>query len=64
METKPFTLRCKCGWIEMSTGSADDLKHLKEVRSGCSSCGKPRVFRCLRCSGNVKMLRTANIRNK
>ena len=56
MENKPFIIRCKCGWTEMTTGIAADIKHLKEV-TGCSSCGKPRTFRCLSCGRNVKMLR-------
>jgi hypothetical protein len=55
--TKPFMIKCKCGWAETSTGIAADLKHLKEVTANCPTCGKSRIFLCPRCGSKAKMLR-------
>jgi len=54
---KQFILKCKCGWTEKTTGKSTDLLHLKEVLNSCSTCGKPREFKCLKCGINVKMYR-------
>jgi hypothetical protein len=54
---KNFIIRClKCRWARMSTGLSEDLKDLKET-TGCSSCGKPRTFRCPQCGLTAKQTR-------
>jgi hypothetical protein len=52
-----FILSCPCGWREETTGFSKDISHLDEIKSGCSKCGKPRVFRCPKCRGRAKMIR-------
>jgi len=55
---KKFVIRChKCRWAAMTTGTSDDLQQYVEIPSNCSSCGKPREFRCPKCGRVAKMLR-------
>ena len=60
MSNKVFLIKCKfCNWSEESTGFSADLSHLVEVEIGCSTCGKPRTFRCPKCKRMAKMKRKA-----
>jgi hypothetical protein len=53
-----FIIKCNfCKWFEETTGFSKDLSHLKEVHVGCSTCGKPRTFRCPNCKRLAKMIR-------
>lgn len=53
-----FLIKCSyCRWFEKTTGFSKDLSHLKEVKSGCDKCGKPRVFICPKCNHKAKMKR-------
>lgn len=55
---KPFIIKCpKCRWSERSQGTKDSLSHLREIKGGCSSCGKKRKFRCPKCGSTAVMLR-------
>ena len=50
--SKNFMLKCKsCSWSEMSTGIKEDLSNYLEIKSGCSTCGKYRKFKCPKCGG-------------
>lgn len=53
---KNFLISCRCGWRELSTGIAQDLTHLKEVKL-CAKCGRARTFRCPHCGKLAKMIR-------
>ena len=55
---KPFIIRCpKCRWAETTTGVSIDLKHLNEITSNCTNCGKDRQFKCPKCGATAKMIR-------
>lgn len=51
-----FLIKCKCGWNRLSTGISESLKDLHEIVN-CNNCGKPREFRCPKCSGTAKQFR-------
>ena len=40
----------------MSTGLADDLKDITEVKKACATCSGRR-FKCPKCGGIAKLLR-------
>lgn len=51
-----FYIRCKsCAWMHNTSGLAKDLESLKEIKSSCSKCGKPRRFKCPKC-GRVAVM--------
>jgi hypothetical protein len=53
-----FLIRCEyCKWYEETTGFSKDISHLTEIKNACSSCGKPRRFRCPKCKRIAKMTR-------
>ena len=53
-----FLIKCShCSWSEKTTGFSKDMTHLREVKTGCSKCGKPRVFVCPKCKHKAKMTR-------
>ena len=53
-----FVIRCShCSWLEKTTGFAKDITHLREIKSGCDKCGKPRKFACPKCGAPAKMTR-------
>ena len=53
-----FIIRCThCAWSEKSTGFSKDLTHLREIKSSCDKCGKPRRFVCPKCGRQAKMTR-------
>lgn len=55
---KIFSIKCKCGWLLMTTGLSTELKELNlaEIKK-CAKCGGPRQFKCKKCGKPVKMLR-------
>lgn len=56
-----FLIKCNsCGWSLKTKGTKKDISelNLKEIQSSCSTCGKPRKFRCQKCSSAAKMFRT------
>lgn len=57
-----FIIRCpKCRWAEMTSGISTDLVHLHEVQNSCSSCGKPRAFKCPTCGATAQMKRVKGL---
>jgi len=58
MDEKKFIIRClKCRWHRFTSGRAEDLTGLYEIKN-CTNCGKPREFRCLKCGKPAKMLKS------
>ena len=58
-----FIIKCSnCGWFIRTKGTKKDLSdlNLKEIKNNCSTCGKPRKFKCQKCSMQAKMFRVGD----
>jgi predicted RNA-binding Zn-ribbon protein involved in translation (DUF1610 family) len=55
-----FLIKCSnCNWNIKTNGSKKDISDLNlvEIVRSCSSCGKPRRFKCQKCRQSAKMFR-------
>ena len=53
-----YTIKCLgCSWSKPTNGTKEEVKDLIELPNNCASCGKPRQFRCPKCSKIAKMRR-------
>lgn len=55
-----FIIKCfNCNWQLKTLGDKKSIadEDLQEVKSGCSTCGKPRKFKCKKCGTPSKMFR-------
>lgn len=53
-----FVIKCRaCGWTRETSGASADLADLREAKTGCRTCGKPRKFVCPRCKSLATMRR-------
>ena len=53
-----FYVRCRsCAWLLNTSGLAKDIADLKEIKSSCAKCGKPRRFVCPHCGRVAVMFR-------
>jgi hypothetical protein len=53
-----FLIKCSfCKWFEETNGFSKNLSHLIEIKNNCSTCGKPRKFRCPKCKHVAKMIK-------
>lgn len=58
MTPKNFVIRCgKCRWAMLTSGVAEDLKGIHEIKSNCANCGKARKFHCKKCGAPAQMRR-------
>lgn len=55
-----FLIKCSnCNWSIKTNGSKKEILELdlNEIINSCSSCGKPRRFKCKKCGQYAKMFR-------
>lgn len=55
-----FIIKCSnCNYTIKTNGSKKQISELElvEIVNGCSSCGKPRRFKCKKCGQSAKMFR-------
>jgi len=57
-----FIIKCpNCNWQVKILGDKKSIEELKlvEIKNSCSTCGKPRVFRCQKCGERSKAFRVS-----
>jgi hypothetical protein len=55
---KNFIIRCfGCKWSRLSSGVDVDIADLNEIDAGCTTCGKFRKFKCVKCGMAALMKR-------
>lgn len=55
-----FLIKCRnCNWNLKTNGSKKEISDLElfEIKNSCSTCGKPRKFKCKKCGQHAKMYR-------
>lgn len=55
-----FLIKCNnCNWHIKTNGTKKEISDLNllEIKNSCSSCGKPRRFKCKKCGQHAKMHR-------